>query len=231
MAPNHQTVWPGRPYPLGATYDGTGTNFSLFSDVADRVELCLFDAAGHETRIELPEQTAFVHHGFLPGVSPGQRYAYRVYGSWTPNKGLRNNPAKLLLDPYGKAVDGQVRWDRSVYPYRFGDENRASTADDARYMPKNVVINPFFDWGNDRPPDTPWHRTLVYEMHVKGFTARHPDVPPELRGTYAGLVVPEVIDYLKSLGATAVELQPVHQFVHDHALVQRGLRNSWGYNS
>jgi glycogen operon protein len=216
---------------LGATYDGTGTNFSLFSDAADRVELCLFDEAGRETRIELPEQTAFIHHGFLPGVSPGQRYAYRVHGPWSPRDGLRCNAAKLLLDPYGKAVDGQVRWDRSLFPYRFGDESRASTADDARYMPKNVVINPFFDWGNDRPPDTPWHRTVVYEMHVKGFTARHPAVPNEMRGTYAALAVPEVVDYLKSLGVTAVELQPVHQFIHDHTLVQRGLRNYWGYNS
>jgi isoamylase len=231
MAPERQNVWPGRPYPLGATYDGTGTNFSVFSDVADRVELCLFDDAGQETRIELAERSAYIHHGFLPGVSPGQRYAYRVHGPWSPNRGLRCNPAKLLLDPYAKAVDGQVRWDRSVFPYRFGDENRASTADDARYMPKNVVINPFFDWGNDRPPDTPWHRTVVYEAHVKGFTARHPAVPPELRGTYAGLAVPEVVDYLKSLGVTAIELQPVHQFIHDHALVQRGLRNYWGYNS
>jgi isoamylase len=231
MAPDRPNVWPGRPYPLGATYDGTGTNFSVFSDVAERVELCLYDDAGRETRVVLPEQSAFIHHGYLPGISPGQRYGYRVYGPWSPHQGLRCNPAKLLLDPYAKALDGMVRWDRSVFPYRFGDENRASTADSARYMPKNVVTNPFFDWGNDRPPDTPWHRTVVYEMHVKGFTARHPDVPPELRGTYAGLTTPAVIDYLRGLGVTAIELQPVHQFVHDHALVQRGLRNYWGYNS
>ncbi|HZR15115.1 MAG TPA: glycogen debranching protein GlgX [Acidimicrobiia bacterium] len=224
-------VWPGRAYPLGATYDGTGTNFSVFSDVGDRVELCLFDTNGRETRVELPERSAYIHHGFLPGVSPGQRYGYRVYGPWSPHQGLRCNPAKLLLDPYAKAVEGQVRWDRAVFPYRFGDENRASTADSARYMPKNVVTNPFFDWGNDRPPDTPWHRTVVYEMHVKGFTARHPGVPPELRGTYAGLAMPNVVEYLQQLGVTAIELQPVHQFVHDDALVRRGLRNYWGYNS
>ncbi len=230
--PIDQSIWPGRPYPLGATYDGVGTNFSVFSEVAERVELCLFDDAGHETRFDLPESSAFVHHGYLSGIVPGQRYGFRVHGPWAPALGLRSNPAKLLLDPYGKAVDGEVRYGRAaVFPYRMGDETRASTSDSARYMPRNVVSNPFFDWGNDRPPEIPWNETLVYELHVKGFTARHPAVPPELRGTYAGLATPEVVDYLVKLGVTAVELQPVHQFVHDSLLVDRGLRNYWGYNS
>jgi len=209
-----------------------GTNFSVFSEAADRVELCLFDDHGRESRIDLPETSAFIHHGYANGVGPGQRYGFRVHGQWAPGQGLWANPAKLLLDPYGKAVDGMVRYDRNaVYPYRAGDESRASTADSARSMPRSVVASPFFDWGNDRPPDTPWHRTVVYELHVKGFTRLHPRVPPELRGTYAGLAQPEVVEYLVGLGITAVELQPVHQFVHDQFLLDRGLRNYWGYNS
>jgi isoamylase len=222
---------PGRPYPLGATYDGVGTNFSLFSEVGDRVELCLFDDEGRETRYSLPEETAHVHHGYLTGVGAGQRYGYRVYGPWRPAEGLRCNPDKLLLDPYGKAVDGNVRWRRSVFSHQLGDDTRASRSDSAAAMPKNVVISPFFDWGNDRPPEIPWHKTSVYEMHVKGFTARHPAVPPALRGTYAGLATPEVIDHLVSLKVTAVELQPVHQFISEQHLIERNLSNYWGYNS
>jgi glycogen operon protein len=221
----------GRPYPLGATYDGVGTNFSLFSGVAGEVELCLFDDAGRETRFLLPEETADIHHGYLPGVGPGQRYGYRVHGSWDPAAGLRCNPEKLLLDPYGKAVEGAVEWNRSLFGYQAGDESHPARSDSAPSMPKNVVVSPFFDWGNDRPPETPWHKTVVYELHVKGFTMTHPGVPADLRGTYAGLGSPAAIDHLHSLNVTAVELQPVHQFVHDHALVARGLRNYWGYNS
>jgi glycogen operon protein len=221
----------GRAYPLGATFDGAGTNFSLFSEVAERVELCLFDDAGGERRILLPEETAHIHHGYMPGVIAGERYGFRVHGPWRPAQGLRCNPDKLLLDPYGKAVDGNVQWNRSVFGHQSRDDLRASKSDSGASMPKNVVISPYFDWGNDRPPETPWHRTVVYELHVKGFTARHPDVPAELRGTYAGLATPAVIEHLHSLGVTAVELLPVHQFVHDHELVERGLRNYWGYNS
>jgi isoamylase len=228
---HEQAVWPGHTFPLGATFDGVGTNFSVFSEVATCVELCLFDDAGREQRFELPEVNALIHHGYLPGVGPGQRYAYRVHGPWAPAQGKRCNPTKLLLDPYAKAVEGQLQWNRSVFPYRFGDESRASTADSARSMPRSVVTNPYFDWENDRPPVIPWEETVVYEMHVKGFTMRHPDVPPDLRGTYAGLGMPDIVDYLKRLGVTAIELQPVHQFVHEHALVRNGLRNYWGYNS
>ena len=222
---------PGKAYPLGATYDGVGTNFSLFSDVAERVELCLFDASGHETRYELPDETARIHHGYLLGVGPEQRYGFRVHGAWRPAQGLRCNAEKLLLDPYGKAVDGALRWRRSVFGHQLGDELRMSRSDSAPAMPRSVVVSPFFDWGNDRPPETPWHKTTVYELHVKVMTALHPAVPEALRGTYAGLATPAVIDHLVSLGVTAVELQPVHQFVHEQHLVERGLRNYWGYNS
>jgi glycogen operon protein len=224
-------VWPGRPYPLGATYDGAGTNFSLFSEVAERVELWLFDADGATARVALPERTAHCWHGYLPGVEPGQRYGFRVFGPWAPPLGQRCNPSKLLLDPYAKAIEGDVRWDPAVFPYRFGAPEGPSASDSAPFVPKSVVVNPYFDWGNDRPPRTPAHETVIYEAHVRGLTARHPEVPEPLRGTYAGLGHPAIVEHLKALGISAIELLPVHQFVHDAHLVERGLRNYWGYSS
>ena len=228
-------VWPGAPYPLGATWDGTGTNFALFSEVAEQVELCLLageeDAQLTEERIPLTEVDGFVWHGYLPDVGPGQRYGYRVHGSYDPGRGQRCNPAKLLLDPYGKAIDGQVRWHESLFGYRFTDPTMVNTADSAPYMPKNVVINPFFDWGDDRAPRTPYHETVIYEAHVRGLTLRHPEVPAGQRGTYAGLAHPAVIEHLTRLGVTAVELMPVHQFVTEHSLQARRLTNYWGYNT
>jgi len=225
-------IWPGKPYPLGATYDGVGTSFSIFSEVAERVELCLFDENGGETRMDLPEVSGFCWHGYLPDVGQGQRYGYRVYGPWAPEHGHRCNPGKLLLDPYAKAVEGEVNWNEAVFPYRFKDpEGSVNEEDSAPFVPKSVVINPFFDWGNDQRLGRPLHGTVIYEVHVKGFTARHPDIPSELRGTYAGLAHPAAIEYLAGMGVTAVELLPVHQFIHDARLVKRGLRNYWGYNS
>ncbi|MCT9929460.1 glycogen debranching protein GlgX [Planotetraspora sp. A-T 1434] len=224
-------VWPGEPYPLGATWDGVGTSFSVFSEVAERVELCLFDDDGGETRVDLPEVDGFVWHGYLPGIMPGQRYGFRVHGPFEPGHGHRCNPSKLLLDPYGKAIEGSVRWNESLFSYHFADPGRLNTADSAAYMPKNVVVNPFFEWGNDRPPRTPYHETVIYEAHVRGLTMRHPQVPEEQRGTYAGLAHPAVIEHLQSIGVTAVELMPVHQFVPEHAMVARGLTNYWGYNT
>ncbi|MEU5879415.1 glycogen debranching protein GlgX [Spirillospora sp. NPDC047279] len=224
-------VWPGEPYPLGATWNGTGTNFALFSEVARRVELCLFDVEGREERIEMPEVDGYLWHGFLPGVGPGQRYGYRVYGPYEPREGHRCNPGKLLLDPYGKAVEGDVRWHESLFSYRFGDPDTLNADDSAPYMPKNVVINPFFDWSDDRPPRIPYHETVIYEAHVKGLTRLHPGIPEEQRGTYAGLAHPVMIEHLLDLGVTAVELMPVHQHVPEHALVARGLTNYWGYNT
>jgi len=224
-------VWPGEPYPLGATFDGVGTRFAVVSSVADGVELCLFDDDGGEQRIELPERTGDVWHGFLPEVQPGTRYGYRVHGPWDPASGLRCNPHKLLLDPYANAVEGQVRWDEAVFGHRWADPDECNTDDSAPFVPRSVVINPYFDWENDRPLRTPWPDTIIYEVHVKGATMRHPDIPDELRGTYAGLAHPAFIDHLQRLGVTAVELLPVHQFVHDAHLVERGLRNYWGYNS
>jgi len=225
-------IWPGSPYPLGATWDGVGTNFSLFSEVAERVELCLFDENGNETRHTLPETSSFIFHGYLPNVGPGQRYGFRVDGPWDPEQGHRCNPNKLLLDPYGKAVDGQVHWNEAVYPYHFNEPDTSRNDDDsAPYMPKSVVVHPYFDWGSDRRPNTPWHHTIIYETHVKGFTMRHPGIPESLRGTYAGLAHPAAIHYLKQLGVTAVELLPVHQFIHSNHLLERGLRNYWGYDS
>ncbi|GAB3962122.1 glycogen debranching protein GlgX [Actinoallomurus acanthiterrae] len=224
-------VWPGDPYPLGAHYDGAGTNFALFSETATRVELCLFDDEGRETRLDLPETSAFVWHGYLPSVVPGQRYGYRVHGPYDPRQGLRCNPAKLLLDPYAKAIEGEVGWDESVFSYRFGDPFSSNDDDSAPHMPKSVVINPYFDWMTDRHPRTPYHETIIYEAHVKGLTKLHPEIPEAQRGTYLGLAHPAVIDYLRELGVTAVELMPVHQFVHDEVLLKRGLRNYWGYNT
>ncbi len=230
--PSKLQVWPGQPYPLGATYDGSGTNFSVFSEVAERVELCLFDEHGGETRVDLPETTAFCWHGYLPVVGPGQRYGFRVHGAWDPDRGHRCNPSKLLLDPYAKAIEGTIEWSQSVFPYNFSDPDGAPNTDDsAPAMPKAIVIAPYFDWGNDRPPKTGWHRTVVYETHVKGFTMRHQKIPEELRGTYAGLGHPAAIEHLLQLGVTAVELMPVHHFVHDAHLRERNLRNYWGYNS
>jgi isoamylase len=231
-------VWPGTAYPLGATWDGSGTNFALFSEVATAVELCLFGAAdgqagnaAAETRVALTEVDGFVWHCYLPEVGPGQRYGYRVHGPYRPERGQRCNPAKLLLDPYGKAVDGDVRWHESLFSYRMRDHSALNTADSAAYMPRNVVIDPDFDWGGDRAPRTPYHETLIYEAHVRGLTLRHPRVPPGLRGTYAGLAHPAVIEHLTRLGVTAVELMPVHQFVSERALADRGLTNYWGYNT
>ncbi len=224
-------VWPGARYPLGATFDGTGTNFALFSQAAHRVELCLFDADGQEERVDLKEVDAYVWHGYLPGVQPGQRYGFRVHGPYDPAQGQRCNPNKLLLDPYAKAIDGDVRWDRALYGYEWGEEDRASESDSAPFMPKCVVTNPYFDWGNDRLPDIPYHHSIIYEAHVKGLTMRHPDLPEELRGTYAGIGHPVIVEYLKSLGITAIELMPVHHFIHDHRLDELGLRNYWGYNT
>jgi isoamylase len=227
----HSEIWPGRPYPLGATYDGGGTNFSLFSNVADGVELCLFDDEGHEQRVPLEEVDASCWHGYLPSVGPGQRYGYRVHGPWAPEHGARCNPAKLLLDPYAKAIEGQVDWDRACFPYNFGDENSRNDDDSAPHVPRSVVHNPYFDWGNDRPPDIQLNESVIYEMHVKGFTRRHPEIPEAQRGSYAGLGHPAAIEHLTKLGVTAVELMPVHQFVQDSHLDDQGLRNYWGYNS
>ncbi|WP_460405211.1 glycogen debranching protein GlgX, partial [Actinophytocola sediminis] len=223
--------WPGSPYPLGATYDGAGTNFALYSEVAERVELCLFDAAGAETVLRLPEVDGFVWHGYLPNVGPGQEYGYRVHGRYDPRAGLRANPAKLLLDPYAKAVTGNLVWDESVFGYPFGRPDERNDADSAASTIRGVVINPFFDWATDRAPRIPYNETVIYEAHVRGLTKLHPRVPEELRGTYAGLAHPVMIEYLLDLGITAVELMPVHQFLHDHGLTERGLSNYWGYNT
>ncbi|MDQ3418418.1 MAG: glycogen debranching protein GlgX [Acidobacteriota bacterium] len=225
-------IWPGQPYPLGATFDGVGTNFSIFSEIATKVQLCLFDESGRETCIDLPETTALCWHGYILNVKPGQRYGFRVHGPWIPEEGHWCNPSKLLLDPYAKAIDGLWQWNEAIFPYHFdAPETSRSDADSAPYVAKSVVINPFFDWGADRRPNTPLHRTVVYETHIKGFTQRHPDIPPEIRGSYAGMAHPVAVKYLQTLGVTAVELLPVHHFVQDSTLVEKGLRNYWGYNS
>ena len=225
-------VWPGAAYPLGATWDGSGTNFALFSEVADRVELCLFKSShGRETRVEFTEVDGFVWHCYLPGVGPGQRYGYRVHGPYAPGRGQRCNPAKLLLDPYGKAVEGDVRWHEALFSYRPGRPEQVSTRNSAPYMPRNVVINPYFAWGDDRPPRTPYHQTVIYEAHVRGLTQCHPDIAAQQRGTFAGLASPVIIDHLTRLGVTAVNLMPVHQFISERELAAAGRTNYWGYNT
>jgi isoamylase len=234
--PSQSTVWPGRPYPLGSAWDGEGVNFALYSEHAEKVELCLFDSFGRResVRIPLPEQTDMVWHGYLPGGRPGQLYGYRVYGPYAPEQGHRFNHHKLLLDPYGKQVQGAIRWSDSHFGYRVGHKQEDLSfdrRDDAAGMPKNRVIDSSFTWGTDKPPRIPWHETVIYELHVKGFTMCHPDVPAHLRGTYAGLATGPVIEYLTRLGVTSIELMPVHSFVDDRQLVERGLRNYWGYNS
>jgi isoamylase len=225
-------IWPGQPFPLGATHDGLGTNFSVVSDLAERVELCLFDDEGAEHRVDLPEITGSVWHGYAPDVEPGQQYGYRVHGPYDPSRGLRCTPHKLLLDPYAKAVVGELDWGEPVFGYPFGDpDGPPNQLDSAPHVPRAVVTAHYFDWGHDRPPNIPWHETVIYEAHVKGLTMRHPDVPEHQRGTYSGLAHPAVIEHLVGLGVTAVELLPVHQFVSEHHLVEQGLTNYWGYNS
>jgi glycogen operon protein len=225
-------IWPGDPFPLGATFDGRGTNISVFSEVATRVELCVFDAEGRETRIRLPEVTALCWHGYFPDIKPGLRYGFRVHGPWAPDEGHWCNPAKLLLDPYAKAIDGQWNWHEAMFPYHFDNpDGSKNDLDSAPLMPKSVVVDPSFDWSGDARPHTPWHKTIVYETHVKGFTKRLSKLPDAIRGTYAGLAHSAAIEYLQQLGVTAVELLPVHQFVQDSHLLERGLRNYWGYNS
>ncbi|MEE6272148.1 glycogen debranching protein GlgX [Georgenia wangjunii] len=223
--------WPGRPYPLGATFDGTGTNFALFSSVAEKVELCLLDDDGTETRVNLTEVDGHVWHAFIPGVQPGLRYGYRVHGPFDPAQGLRCDPSKLLLDPYAKAIDGQIDGHPSLYSYQFEDPSQRNEEDSAPHTMTSVVINPFFDWGHDRPPDREYHDSVIYEAHVKGLTQLHPDVPDEFRGTYAGIADPAIIEHLTQLGVTAIELMPVHQFVNDPHLQEKGLSNYWGYNT
>ncbi|NUT40780.1 MAG: glycogen debranching protein GlgX [Thermoactinospora sp.] len=224
-------IWPGDPYPLGATYDGAGTNFALYTEAGDRVELCLFDDNDVEERVTLTECEGFVWHGYLPGVGPGQRYGYRVHGPYQPARGLRCNPNKLLIDPYAKAIEGGVQWNEAVYGYPFGEPDSRNDQDSAPFVPRSVVINPFFGWGHDRPPATPYHDTVIYEAHVRGLTIAHPKIPDRIKGTYAALGHPEILDHLTKLGVTALELMPVHQFVTDQHLEEKGLSNYWGYNT
>ncbi|RII17658.1 Glycogen debranching enzyme [Streptomyces sp. YIM 130001] len=224
-------VWPGQAYPLGATYDGAGTNFAVFSEAAHRIELCLLHDDGSETAVELREADAFVRHAYLPGVMPGQRYGFRVHGPYAPERGQRCNSAKLLLDPYARAVSGSIQWGEEVYGYHFGAPDRRNDLDSAPHTMTSVVVNPYFDWGDDRAPRTPYHETVLYEAHVKGLSMLHPALPEEQRGTYAALAHPAVIEHLTELGVTAIELMPVHQFVNDHRLTDIGLANYWGYNT
>jgi isoamylase len=224
-------IWPGHPYPLGATFDGTGTNFAIYSGVAEHVALGLLDDDDVETRILLEEVDAHVWHGYVPGVTPGQRYGYRVHGPYDPGQGHRCDPSKLLLDPYAKAIDGQIDGHQSLFSYEFHDPSARNTTDSAGHTMTSVVINPYFDWGRDRAPSHEYHNSVIYEAHVRGMSKRHPDVPEDARGTYAGLAHPAMIEHLTSLGITAIELLPVHQFVNDPTLVAKGLNNYWGYNT
>jgi isoamylase len=236
--PRPNRIWPGAPYPLGATWDGVGVNFALFSAHATKVELCLFDsptATRESHRVTLPEQTDMVWHGYMPDIRPGQLYGYRVHGPYDPQAGHRFNPNKVVMDPYAKAVGRTVRWGQyEMFGYKGGDPAADLSFDDrdnAAFAPMGTVIDSTFTWGDDRPPRTPWNRTIIYEMHVRGFTMRHPRVPELLRGTYEALTTDEALDHLVSLGITAVELMPVHHFLNDQHLVERGLSNYWGYNT
>src|SRR5947209_7244814 len=230
-------LWPGRPYPLGATWDGVGVNIALYSEHATKVELCLFDSIEdqHESKcITLPENTDMVWHGYFPDLEPGQLYGFRVHGPYEPEKGHRFNPKKLVLDPYAKAIGRDVTWDDSLFGYHIGDENKDLSFDDrdsAAFAPLATVIDTAFTWGDDRPPRTPWHKSLIYELHIKGFTQRMPDVPERICGTYAGLASEAAIQHLNSLNVTAVELMPVHHHVDDRHLFEKGLCNYWGYNT
>lgn len=229
-------VWPGKPFPRGATWDGEGVNFALFSEHAEKVELCIFDNKGRREiqRIELRDRTGDVWHCYLPEARPGLRYGYRVHGPYQPEQGHRFNPNKLLIEPYAKDIVGRLAWSEAHYGYRIGSKNQDLSfdrRDNAAGMPKCVVIDPAFTWGDDRPPRIPWNDTIIYELHVKGFTMQHPGVPPQLRGTYAGLATAPAIEHLRRLGVTAVELMPVHTHLDDHRLVTQGLSNYWGYNS
>jgi glycogen operon protein len=230
-------VWPGDPYPLGATWNGVGVNFALFSEHAERVELCLFDspdATKESARIELTEQRDMVWHGLLPDARPNQLYGYRVYGPYDIANGHRFNPNKVVMDPYAKAVARTVRWADEMFGYRVGDPETDLSFDDrdnAAFAPLAAVVDPAFTWGDDRPPRTAWHNTVIYEMHVRGFSRRHPSIPEPLRGTYEALTSEEAINHLKRLGVTAVELMPVHHHARDRHLEERGLTNYWGYNS
>lgn len=224
-------IWPGKPYPLGATYDGRGTNFALYSSVATAVDLCLIDIDGSEEHIRLTEVDGFVWHAYLPGIMAGQMYGYRVHGPYDPAAGHRCDPSKLLLDPYAKAITGQVTTSASLYSYDFADPSLRNQEDSARDTMISVVVNPYFDWDNDRPPRHDYSETIIYEAHVKGLTMQHPEIPKEIRGTYAGLAHPAVIEHLKDLGITALELMPIHQFINDPVLQGRGLSNYWGYNT
>ena len=229
-------VWPGRPYPLGATWDGEGVNFALFSAHAEKVELCLFDRSGNreEARIALPEYTDEVWHAYLPDARPNLLYGYRVSGPYDPANGHRFNPNKLLIDPYARSLHGRLRWGDALFGYRVGSQRSDLSfdrRDDTRQVPKCRVIEPAFTWGEDRRPQTPWEETIIFELHVRGITVRHPDVDPAHRGTFAGLHAPAMIDYLLDLGVTAVELLPIHAAADDRHLIERGLTNYWGYNS
>ncbi|MBF0671267.1 MAG: glycogen debranching protein GlgX [Salinibacterium sp.] len=224
-------TWPGSAYPLGATYDGSGTNFALFSEVADVVELCLFDEHRNETRVKMREVDAYIWHCYLPEVQPGQRYGYRVHGPWDPAQGQRCNPNKLLLDPYAKATCGEIDWDQALFSYNFGEPDSRNDDDSAPHAMLSIVTNPYFDWTGDRHPRTPYSETVIYEAHVKGLTQLHPEIPEQMRGTYSGVAHPAVIEHLQRLGVTALELMPVHQFINDSTLQEKGLSNYWGYNT
>lgn len=224
-------VWPGKPYPLGATYDGTGTNFAIYSSVADKIELCLIDDDLGEERIEITETDAYVWHCYIPGIRPGQRYGFRVYGPYDPANGHRCDPSKILLDPYAKAIDGQVENHQANFSYSFENNAERSEEDSLGHTMLSVVINPYFDWGHDRPPAHEYHDSIIYEAHLKGMTKLHPDIPEDARGTYRGMAHPAMVSYLKDLGITAVELMPIHQFVNDTSLIEKGLSNYWGYNT